>query len=206
MDKQFSAQLYPANFDDNSFNQYTKNEYNRLSEDDCYKNRRDNDNNKRLKFYTTNYIDLANAQTTRNNFFGIDIEDNQFVPAPQVIDKYSSLVNGQDGNQLTNCKVRNGFGQLPVQLPFKGQGHHGDVCIEDTLRNYLDPKKQSCLPKETNFYNRSFEIFSNDIEVPMAIKSVETSDKGFYLGRVGLSSRFDHRYGNNWASSYQKTF
>lgn len=195
-DTQFNAQLYPANFDDSAFKQYTKNEFNKLSEDACYKIRREEDNKQRLKHFTTNFVDLANAQVTRNNFFGIDIQDNMFVPAPQVIDEYSSLVNSKNGGQLTNCKVRNGFGQLPIQAPYRGQAAHGDVDIEDSIRIYLEPKYNSCLPKDPEYQKRSFAIFddSQRIETPDAQKSVENKDNGFEKGRVGLPSRFQAKF------------
>jgi hypothetical protein len=191
-----SAGLYPANFDDSSFTLLSKNEFNRLSEDLCYKKTREQDNNKRLKFYTTNHADLANAQSERNNFFGIDIEQNLFVPNPENIDKLSGLRNGTLAGTMTNCRLRNEFGQLPLQMPFKGQVSRGDVCKEDSLRNYVEPKKNACLPKDTEYYKRHFSIFDDTlkIETPNALKSVERPELGFQLGRVGAPSRFDSKF------------
>jgi hypothetical protein len=188
-----SAGLYPANFDESSFNLLSKNEFNRLSEDLCYKKTREQDNNKRLKFYTTNYADLANAQTERNNFFGIDIEQNLYVPNPQNIDKLSGLRNGTLAGTMTNCNLRNEYGQLPIQMPFRGQVSRGDVCTEDSLRNYIEPKNNACLPKDTEYYKRHFGIFDS-IEVPNALNSVETPQSGFQLGRVGEASRFNSKF------------
>ena len=200
------SNVYSANWNDSAFEKYAKNSQNQLREDDCYNQRKDVDNGKRLKYMTTNFIDLANAHTDYN-FFGMTVVDNQFVPAPQVIDKYSSLVNGNDGGVITNCKGRNEFGMLPVNIPYKGQAEHGDVYIEDNIRNYIQVKKNSCLPRDNQFHDRSFSIFNCEIEKPEATKSVEQPEQGFCLGRNGLPSRFVRRYNNFDKSSniYGKT-
>lgn len=191
----FSKSVYPANFDNSAFvSKNLKNtEYNRLTEDPCYINRREDDNAKRLKFYTTNHNDLINAQTERNNFFGINIENNLYTPSPENIDKYSNLVNGDKGGVMSQCKTRYNLPALPVQLPYRGQASRGDVDIEDSFRNYNELKKNSCLPKDTTFYNRSFYMFPG-IETPDASKSVEAYVNGFRLGRNGDPTRFCDRF------------
>jgi hypothetical protein len=191
-----TAQLYPANFDDSEFNKRKNNEFNRLNEDLCYNQQKDKANQKKLKFVTTNHIDLLEAKE-KLNFFGIGVRDQLFVPGNRV-DTYSSLLNGQQGQILTNCNVRNGFGQLPLPTtPYRGQLSHGDVLVEDSIRNNIEVKKNSCLPRESQFHNRSFTIFDDklDIQTPQAIKSVETPQIGFELGRNGMPSRFIERFG-----------
>jgi hypothetical protein len=191
-----TAQLYPANFDDSEFTKRRNNEFNRLGEDLCYNQQKDKSNQKKLKFVTTNHVDLLEAKE-KLNFFGIGIRDQLFVPGDK-IDTYSSLMNGQSGQILTNCNVRNGFGQLPLPTaPYRGQVSHGDVSVEDSIRNNVQVKKNSCLPRESNFHNRSFTIFDDklDITTPQAIKSVETPQSGFELGRSGVPSRFIERFG-----------
>lgn len=191
-----TAQLYPANFDDSEFNKRKNNEFNRLNEDLCYNKQKDAANQKKLKFVTTNHIDLLEAKE-KLNFFGIGVRDQLFVPGNRV-DTYSSLLNGQQGQILTNCNVRNGFGQLPLPTtPYRGQLSHGDVLVEDSIRNNIEVKKNSCLPRESQFHNRSFAIFDDklDIQTPQAIKSVETPQIGFELGRNGMPSRFIERFG-----------
>lgn len=187
--------MYPANFDNLEFTKYKNNEFNRLNEDLCYNQQKDQANNKKLKFVTTNHIDLLEAKD-KLNFFGIGMRDQLFVPGEN-IDTYSSLLNGKDGQILTNCNVKNGFGQLPVPTtPYRGQLSRGDVLIEDSIRNNIEVKKNACLPREADFYNRSFTIFNDklDIQTPQAIKSVEGTQDGFELGRNGLPSRFLERY------------
>lgn len=186
-----TSQLYPANFDDNSFNKYKNNEFNRLNNDACYINQKEVSNNKKLKFVTTNHIDLIEAKDNYN-FFGMTTRNELFVPGEK-IDTYSNLLNGKNGQILTNCNVRNGFGSLPMPtMPFKGQLRHGDVDIEDSIRNNLQVKQKPCLPSESDFQKRSFSIFdeSNNIPIPQAIHSVETPTAGFSLGRNGIATRF----------------
>lgn len=195
MSKFNTAQLYPANFDDSEFAKRRNNEFNRLGEDLCYNQQKNAANQKKLKFITTNHIDLLEGKE-KLNFFGIGVRDQLFVPGNR-IDTYSSLLNGQSGQILTNCNVRNGFGQLPIPTtPYRGQLYHGDVLIEDSLRNNIEVKKNACLPRDINFHDRSFAIFDDklDIHVPQAIKSVETPQVGFELGRHGLPSRFVERF------------
>lgn len=190
-----TSQLYPANFDDSEFAKRRNNEFNRLNEDLCYNQQKDKANNKKLKFVTTNHIDLLEAKE-KLNFFGIGLRDHLFVPGDR-IDTYSSLLNGQGGQILTNCNVRTGFGQLPVPTtPYRGQVAHGDVLIEDSIRNNIEVRKNSCLPRESDFHNRSFSIFDDklDIHTPQAIKSVETPQIGFELGRNGMPSRFVDKF------------
>jgi hypothetical protein len=190
-----TASIYPANFDSSGFEGNKMREFNRLNEDLCYNQRKTNDNNKKLKFMTTNHKDLLEAND-KLNFFGMSSRNELFVPGDK-IDTYSNLLNGENGGTLTNCNVRNGFGQLPVPTtPYKGQLQHGDVVIEDSIRELLEVKKNACLPKESNFEQRSFTIFNNDldIETPNPIMSVETSTKGFNFGRNGESTRFSNRY------------
>jgi len=188
-------QLYPANFDDAEFTKHRNNEFNRLNEDLCYNQQKDDSNKKKLKFVTTNHIDLLEAKD-KLNFFGIGVRDQLFVPSNQV-DTYSSLLNGSVGQIMTNCNVKIGFGQLPPStMPYRGQVAHGDVSIEDSIRNNIEVRKNACLPRDNKFHDRSFAIFDDtlNIHTPQAIKSVETPQVGFQLGRNGLASRFVNRF------------
>jgi hypothetical protein len=202
-----TAQLYPANFDDSEFSKLKQNEFNRLNEDLCYNQQKDNSNQKKLKFVITNHIDLLEAKD-KLNFFGIGIRDQLFVPGDK-IDTYSSLINGQSGQILTNCNVKNGFGPLPIPTtPYRGQVAHGDVLVEDSIRNNVEVRKNSCLPRESTFHNRSFTIFDDkiNIQTPQAIKSVETPQIGFDLGRNGIPSRFLERFGSKTKHTAESLF
>lgn len=180
---------YPTNIDDQSFENAQKNsrEMNKLKDDPCYIQLHSTENNKKLKFVTTNYIDLLEGKD-KLNFFGIGVKDQLFVPADKM-NTYSDLLNGSQGNIMTNPNVRYGFGALPMPtLPSRYQLFHGDVVIEDSMRNLVEPKKNSCNPRETDFHNRHFYIFDDKkgIETPDASKSVETVDFG---PRGGMSTR-----------------
>jgi len=201
-----TSQLYPANFNDSSFLKYQKMEFNRIGEDDCNNQLKEGQNQQRLKYYTNNFADLIRGQAVKDNFFGLAKEDNLWVPSPEVIDKYSNLVNGKKGLELTNPNIKNEFGMLPIQAPYLGQSSHGDVLIEDSIRNYIEVKKNSCLPYDNNFEQRSFTIFNDkqNIEVPQAIKSVETPEIGFKTGQVGVNTRFDNRFKRMYYSSTVK--
>lgn len=198
-----TSQLYPANFDDNSFSENKLREMNKLTYDDCYVNQRNSSNNKKLKFVTTNHIDLIKAKDNYN-FFGMTTRDGLFVPGDK-IDYHSDLLNGKNGQKLTSCNVRNGFGALPMPtVPFKGQLSHGNVDIEESIRGELVVREKPCLPSESDFEKRSFGIFdeSINIPVPQAIHSVETPSVGFSLGRSGEATRFTMKLDSvNYSSS-----
>ena len=179
---------YYSNFDDTVFKQQSKGEFNRLNEDLCYKQARDAGNDALLKFYTTNNIDLIQARENLN-FFSIGVKDTLFVPTDQM-DTYSGLVNGSTGSMLTNPKMKQGLGSLPVNIPYRGQVSRGDVDVEDSMRNYFTDRSKACLPSDYSFEQRSFYIFddSKGIETPDATKSVEN------FQRAGEVTRFTNRF------------
>jgi len=181
--------LYNSNFDASDFKKETPREFNRLSEDSCYIQTKDESNAKKLKFITTNHSDLLDAKE-KLNFFGMTVKDQLFVPAEN-IDSDSNLRLGKTGGVSTNCKAKNEFGQLPFPtMPARYQLAHGDIGKEDELRiNPGVPNKQSCNPRDTEYFKRSFYIFDEKtgIEIPDATKSVETKDFG---PRGGLNTRF----------------
>jgi hypothetical protein len=180
--------LYPSNQDDSQFQNIKPREFNRLIDDECAMQQRQGDNTKKLKFVTTNHIDLLEGKD-KLNFFGMTTKDKLFVPSEQV-DQYSSLLNGEAGSSMTNCRVRHGFGQLPLPTaPSKYQLAHGDITIEDSLRGAIEVNKQSCNPRDISFHDRHFYIFEG-IEKPDATKSIET---GAFGNRGGQSTRFDNR-------------
>jgi hypothetical protein len=180
---------YPTNINDKSFEDAQKNsrEMNKQKDDPCYIQLHSEENNKKLKFVTTNYIDLLEGND-KLNFFGVSVKDQLFVPSEK-INTYSDLLNGSQGNIMTNPNIRYGFGPLPMPtLPSRYQLFHGDVDVEDSMRNFIEVKKNSCNPREINFHDRHFTIFDDTkgIETPNASKSVETVEFG---PRGGASTR-----------------
>lgn len=178
--------IYNANFD--SSGHQSSREFNRTLDDPCATQQRAEDNNKKLKFVTTNFRDLLDAKE-QLNFYGMTIKDKLFVPSEEM-DKDSKLKYGETGGIITNCKTKHGFGALPLPtIPSRYQLFHGDVDIEDSLRNLSDNTKNSCNPRDTEYYKRHFYLFddSKGIETPDATKSIESKDFG---QRGGVSTRF----------------
>jgi hypothetical protein len=180
---------YFSNFDDSQFKAYENIDSTRLYSDPCAILQKNEANAKKLKFVTTNHIDLLEAKD-KLNFYGMTIKDKLFVPSDN-IDSDSFLRYGKTGGILTNVNVKNIFGQLPVPtMPARYQSWHGDVVVEDSIRiNPLPNNKNSCNPHDINYHNRSFYIFNDQlgIETPNAINSVETKNFG---PRGGINTRF----------------
>lgn len=167
-------------------------DFNRTRDDSCAIQRRNYDNDKKLKFITTNHIDLLEAKE-KLNFYGMTIKDHLFVPSEE-IDKDSFLRYGKDGGVMTNVNIKNIFGQLPLPtMPAKFQTGHGNLnyVSEDMRFPHLPSisNKQSCNPREAEYQQRTFYIFNDKlgIEEPKAVRSIETVDFG---PRGGASSRF----------------
>ena len=182
--------IYNSNIDSSEFKSSSR-EFNRTIDDPCANQQRQEDNSKKLKFVTTNFRDLIEAKD-QLNYYGMTIKDKLFVPAENM-DEDSKLKYGETGGVITNCKTKHGFGQLPLPtIPSRYQLFHGDVDIEDSMRNLSDNTKNACNPRDTEYHNRHFYVFddSKGIETPDATKSIETSDFG---PRGGLSTRFISR-------------
>lgn len=183
-----NSNLYNSSFDDSLFKNRPLREMNKTIDDPCAIQQRADDNSKKLKFVTTNHRDLVDAKDNYN-FFGMTIKDKLFIPS-EGVDEFSNLRNGKTGTILTNCNIRNEFGQLPIPtLPARYQLYHGDVVIEDSIRNQIEMNKKACNPKDTEYHNRHFYIFDEKrgVEVPNAVKSVNTPQMG---PRGGISTRF----------------
>jgi hypothetical protein len=178
--------LYNSNFDDSEFKS-SRREFNKTIDDPCAIQQRGYDNTKKLKYITTNHVDLLEAKN-KQNFYGMTIKDQLFVPSEQM-NEYSQLILGEKGNIMTNCNVKNEYGQLPFPtMPSRYQLFHGDVVVEDSMRNKLQSNRKACNPKDSKYYERSFYIFDNKtVEEPIPINSVESHDFG---PRGGQGTRF----------------
>lgn len=181
--------LYPNNFDDSGFQAVNRREFNKSIDDPCAIQQREQDNNKKLKFITTNHRDLLDAKKNLN-FYGMTVKDQLFVPADRM-DTFSELRQGQSGNILTNCNVKNEYGQLPFPtMPSRYQMYHGDVDKEDSMRYaLLEANRKTCNPLDTQYFERYFYIFDDKsgVEKPNALKTIQTPELG---PRGGISTRF----------------
>jgi hypothetical protein len=158
---------------------------NNLRDDPCSISQRNDSNNKKVKYITTNFKDLLEAKE-KFNFFGMTTKDKLFVPAEDM-DKDSKIRYGENGNILTQLNVRQSFGTLPMATtPGRYQMSHGDVEIEDKIRLSFQDNKKSVLPSDSQFFNRSFFIFddSKGIDTPKPEKFIEKEN------RAGVSTRF----------------
>jgi hypothetical protein len=177
-----------SNLVNTEFEEVNFRENNRTLDDPCAIQQRDGDNGKKLKYMTSTFRELIEAKDNLN-YFGMTMRDQLFVPSEKV-DKYSEMLNGKSGNLLTQCNTRNGFGQLPFPtMPSKYQLSRGDVQIEDSMKNLIEVNKNSCNPRDDDFYSRYFYIFDDKqgIDTPDALKSVEIDDFG---KRGGINTRF----------------
>lgn len=181
--------LYPSNFDDTELQSVNWREFNKPIDDPCAIQQRTEDNNKKLKFITTNHRDLLDAKDSLN-FYGMTVKDQLFVPADQM-DTFSELRQGKSGNILTNCNVKNEYGQLPFPtMPSRYQLYHGDVDKEASMRYaLLEANRRTCNPNDTQYFQRHFYIFDDKIgiESPNALNSVQTPEMG---PRGGIGTRF----------------
>lgn len=178
--------IYNSNFE--SPNLAPTSEFNRTIDDECAQKQRLDDNTKKLKFVTTNFRDLLDAKTELN-YYGMTLKDKLFVPQEEM-DRESKLKYGETGGIITNCKGKNDLGQLPLPtMPSRYQLFHGDVDIEDSMRNLSDNTKNACIPRDSKFHDRFFYLFddSKGIETPNATKSIETAGFG---PRGGVATRF----------------
>ena len=175
--------IYNANFDESDFALLKDREFNKIRDDPCYIEQNNKDNMKKLKFITTNFRDLLDGKEALN-FYGMTIKDKLFVPADKM-DTYSMLRQGQTGNIITNCNIKNEYGQLPFPtMPAKYQLSHGDIDVENFLQNNnVEANRKTCNPSDNKFFERSFYIFDG-IETPNALKSVEQ------FNRAGITTRF----------------
>ena len=155
-------------------------EFNKQIEDECYKQRQQEDFSKKLKYITTNHVDLLNAKDNYN-FFGIAVKDYLTVPAEKI---ESETLLKLDNKKLTNCKCQHELGTLPLPtLPAKYQLQHGDVEIEDHMGNFVSVNRKGVLPIVTDFHDKHFEIFTNTVK-PDPIKATED------FQRAGIPTRF----------------
>jgi hypothetical protein len=113
------------------------------------------------------------------------------------MDQDSFLRLGEHGNIMTNCNIKNEYGQLPLPtMPSKYQLAHGDPVVEDNMRyRFVETNRKSCNPFDSEFYSRYFYIFNDKVGIqpPDALQSVETNSFG---PRGGQSTRFLHQTKN----------
>ena len=130
----------------------------RSNNDVCYRNNKDKSNYDRLKFSTTSFTDLIDAQQN-NSYSGIPTDK---------IDMYSQLLNGVRSEYNTKCyQTRGTNNPLPLPtLPGKYNTAHGDITVEDGNLRGNDIRQKNPLRYVPNNDERIFDIFSENVIRP----------------------------------------
>jgi hypothetical protein len=145
----------------------------------------------KLKFMTTSFKDLQDAKS-EYNYHGIDIKGKLFVPSEDIQDE-TSLKYGMEGNSNTNYRVKTQLGQLPLPtMPSRYNKADGDTGVENQLmRDTVTPRDlKSAIPYECGLYNRTFNIFSNDMPSVSPVNGVEKYEQ--FGPRGGYPTRLDN--------------
>jgi hypothetical protein len=149
-------------------------EFNRLSDDSCYRELKDFGNEKKLKYMTTRVEDSQLVTEGKVNFLGL--------PSPLTASDFKPEVDtDMKFAQLTNCGDRTALGPLPLNGPLSGLSGP-DVLLTGSHTR----ERGACTPVVTDYQERTFTPFIN-VEVPDPMKSV-------YDGyQAGLSTRSQNR-------------
>ena len=153
---------------------------NRVSDDLCAINKRENESRKPLKYVTTTLGQFNDPKELR----GIYFHDGNGIPGC-CVNTYSSFRNGQIN---TNPNLPQSLPALPLPTTGSragGQGQ-GDVDIEFMLRGKDTNGNKACLPYDTEYYKRSFADFSSVCRKP---QQIEHTVQKSHASRGGVSTR-----------------
>lgn len=121
--------------------------------------------NKKMKYYTTNYFQDGIKDVPGNQFH------DGFGTPSQEVDKSTSL-----RGQITNPRIRQDWGALPINSA-------GLRSSGPTINHMIEKDRRSCNPEDNEFYKRSF--YTLDIN-PNSVQS-----SSHY--RQGVDTRNDTR-------------
>jgi hypothetical protein len=123
---------------------------------------------KPLKYYTTNYFEDGLDQSK-----GINFDSGSHGPSSLLINQETALTRSIS----TNPRIRQNLGELPL-VSTGGNPTSGPIISSNTLR-----ERKSCLPSDVQFQDRRFFSFDKD---PNAVQSEHSF-------RQGISTRNDTR-------------
>lgn len=128
---------------------------------------------KPLKYYTDNLFN-NNVNLVR----GVNYTDGFGFPKDKVdADTYARV------GEMTHCNVRQVLSPLP---PIGNAGiprGKADVSIEDHIRPDGIRNRKNCQPRETNFYQRQFQLFDHLPVMPNAcVDNYVQKDNSYYMG------------------------
>jgi hypothetical protein len=147
-----------------------------------------------VKYYTTSFSDLdpdnLNSLSRGINFHtGYDI-------SPENIGVSSNLRNG-----VYTQKPCDGLGPTPLPTTAGFYRGHGNILVENVLaRPLLERNNKTCNPKETNYYNRTMSVFSENVPSPFAnINDYFLPNSLQYgsSGRLVETKKYNRKYSEN---------
>lgn len=204
------AQTIPQNVQVNPITRFCKqNELTKLSEDQCYIDRRDYDSRKPFKWRTYHHHPYG-CKVQSTCYPGQFYKDGYGIGACNVDE--DSRVNRNPGWQMTNPNVHQELPPCPIQLPHIRGWHDADT--ESNLRAEATFNKKQCTAtSEQSFNDKTFQVFDHlcyDPQETQYIIPEDTHNKCFpnarFWHRSGEDTRHDRveKYRNscNWKVKY----
>ena len=147
---------------------------NRQKDDQCDIQRSGENNAAKLKYMTTNFVDLEEAEST-SNFFSIGFKNGLYTPRDK-INEESSLRN----SIVTNERAKTGFGSLPLPtMPGKYfQNAFGDPEVEAGIRGLYTTRDSTLKHYDGMYYNMTFPTFPKDSVYDNMLNFVEVEQRG----------------------------
>lgn len=188
-----------------------QNELTKLSEDQCYLDRRDYDSRKPFKWRTYHHHPYG-CKVQSTCYPGQFYKDGYGIGGCNVDD--DSRVNRNPGWQMTNPNVHQELPTLPINLPHIRGWHDADT--ESSLRWEANFNNKPCLADttiETSFNSKTFQIFDHLCYNPQEVEYIvpeDTFNKCFKGARFykfgGEDTRHDrvgkYRSGCDWSAKY----
>jgi hypothetical protein len=170
---------YNPNSDENQINLKTR-EFTNLTYDNCQLNQHQNQSEKPLKYYTTDFKKLVDD--SKLNDFTFKNTDGQLLSGNSgQFDLKNDELRYKFKQQEKTCKD---FGELPFPtIPFRGNLNFGNIDKENEIRfgdnGYT--RKNSVKGKQNDYYNRSFSLFDDYDQVSLQVEP---------WNRAGVSTRY----------------
>lgn len=153
---------------------------NRLSDDICALNHKQQESQKPLKYMTRSFANFNDRQ----NFSGLYFHDGPGTPSG-IVDQESILKNGQIN---TTLNLPQSLPPLPLPTTGSRAGGfgNGDINIESQLRGKDSSHFKPCGDRDGKFYERHFPIFDTLPKRPQVLKHTVQKNHEY---RGGVSTR-----------------
>ena len=143
-----------------------------------------------IKYYQTTFQDLDPSNLSSLSR-GINFNDG-FGVSGDLID-----INSRLRNAAFSGKPCDGLGPTPLPTTAGFYRGHGDIAVENQLRPLHDRQRKACNPRETHYYNRTMNVFSDNIPSPFANANDFVLPNNLFYGvdsRGASSKKYDRRY------------